>query len=284
MLAIVTDSTCDMSAEELNALNVTRVPLYVNHNGEAFRDWLEIDPKRIIADVQSGSAIPSTSQPSPQDFEKIYNQVIAEGADQILCITISGELSGTFQSANIAKENVSAQVSVFDSRAATIGMGNMVKHAAKMRDDGADMASILKAIEHIRDTNKLLFTVGNLDFLQKNGRIGGAQAMLGSLLNIKPILTLTDGKVEAAGRARGTKKVLKEIVSRAHDYADNHPRDLNVTFLHIQDEAAAATMKGELEASGITFKDMGTYEIGAVIATHVGPSVFGLYMYTEPDV
>ena len=283
MLAIVTDSTCDLTAAELNTLNVSRVPLYVNHNGEAFKDWLEIDPKQIIADVEAGSSIPTTSQPSPQDFEKIYNQVIAEGATQILCITISSELSGTYQSANIAKDSVEAEVSVFDSRAASVGMGNMVKQAAKMRDEGTDVAEILKAVEHIRDTNKLLFTVGSLDFLQKNGRIGGAQAMLGSLLNIKPILTVKDGKVDSEGRARGTRKALKEIVSRAHDYAKTHPRALKVSFLHIRDEAAAATMKRELEASGIDFEDQGTYEIGAVITTHVGPGVFGLYMHTEPD-
>lgn len=282
-LAIVTDSTCDLTAAELNALNVTRVPLYVNFKGEVFKDWLEIDPKQIVAGVAAGAEIPSTSQPSPQDFEQIFNQVISEGADTILCITISGELSGTVQSANIAKENVAAEVTVFDSRAASIGLGDMVKHAAKMRDAGASLEQIIKALEHIRDTNKLLFTVGSLDFLQKNGRIGGAQAMLGSLLNIKPILTVIDGKVETEGRARGTKKALKELVSKAQDYAKSHPRALKVSFLHIQDETAANTMRQELNASGITFEDQGTYEIGAVIATHVGPGVFGMYLHTEPD-
>ena len=282
-LAIVTDSTCDLSAAELTDLNVTRVPLYVNFKGEVFKDWLEIDPKQLVEGVQGGADIPSTSQPSPQDFEQVYNQVIAEGADTILCITISGELSGTVQSANIAKDQLDVPVEVFDSRAATVGMGNMVKHAAKMRDKGASLDKIMKALEHIRDTNKLLFTVGSLDFLQKNGRIGGAQAMLGSLLNIKPILTVVDGKVETEGRARGTKKVLKELVSKAKDYAKSHPRALKVSFLHIQDEKAANTMRQELKASGADFEDLGTYEIGAVIGAHVGPGVFGMYLHTEPD-
>ena len=282
-LAIVTDSTCDLRAQELNDLSVKRVPLYVNHKGDVFKDWLEIDPKQIIEDVQGGSAIPSTSQPSPQDFEQIYNQAIKEGADTILCITISSELSGTFQSATIAKENVNADVTVFDSKAATVGMGNMVKRAAKLRDEGASLEKVVRDLEHIRDSNKLLFTVGSLDFLQKNGRIGGAQAMLGSFLNIRPILTVKDGKVDTEGRARGAKKALKDIVSRAEEYIKTHPRDLKVTFLHVQDEAAAKKMKEELSASNLNFEDMGTYEIGAVIATHVGPGVFGLYMYTEPD-
>ena len=282
-LAIVTDSTCDIRGEELASLKVERVPLYVNFKGEVFKDWLEIDPKEIIAGVEGGADIPSTSQPSPQDFEAVFNKLAGQGAEEIICITISSELSGTFQSANIAKDMVDSKVTVFDSRAASIGMGNMVKQASKMRDAGKSSEQIVKALEHIRDTNKLLFTVGSLDFLQKNGRIGGAQAMLGGLLNIKPILTVSEGKVDTEGRARGTKKALRDIVERAKTYASTHPRALKVSFLHVQDEAAAAKMKSELEASGISFEDQGTYEIGAVIATHVGPGVFGLYLHTEPD-
>ena len=117
--------------------------------------------------VAGGAAMPSTSQPSPQDFENAYKKVMAAGADTILCITISSGLSGTFQSANVAKANVSVPVTVFDSRAASIGLGDMVKKAAHLRDSGASLEQITKALEHIRDTNFVLFTVDTLDFLQK---------------------------------------------------------------------------------------------------------------------
>jgi DegV family protein with EDD domain len=281
-LGIVTDSTCDLTAEELKRLNVERVPLYVNFKGKMHKDWLEINPKDIIEGVAAGAAMPSTSQPSPQDFETAYKKVMAEGADTILCITISSGLSGTFQSANVAKANVSVPVTVFDSRAASIGLGDMVKKAAAMRDGGASLEQMLKALEHIRDTNFVLFTVDTLDFLQKNGRIGRAQALLGGLLNVKPLLSVKEGKVEPVGRARGTKKAIKELVEQIQTYRQNNTGELIMSFIHVQDPSAADTLRQAVKEAGITFKDTGTYEIGAVIATHVGPGTFGMYMHTEP--
>ena len=111
----------------------------------------------------------------------------------------------------------------------------MAKKAAQMRDSGASLEQILKAISHIRDTNKVFFTVETLNFLQKNGRIGRAQALLGGLLNIKPLLGLNDGKIEPIGRARGTKKAIKELVDQTQAFISSHPGQLVVSFIHIQD-------------------------------------------------
>lgn len=279
--AVITDSTCDLTEQELAALNVERVPLYVNFKGGVFKDWLEINPGDIAKGVAEGADIPTTSQPSPQDFGAAFQRAADGGAEQILCITISSGLSGTYQSANIAKESAPVPVTVFDSQAASVGMGNMVKKAATMRDAGASVEAVVAALEHIRDVNFLLFTVASLDFLQKNGRIGGAQALLGGLLNIKPLLTVVDGKVEPAGRVRGTKKAIRELVSQTQDYTKNHPNPLTITFLHIQDVEAAHTLRQAIDEAGVEFKDGGTYEIGAVIAAHVGPGTFGMYMHTE---
>lgn len=281
MIAIVTDSTCDLPASELERLGVRRVPLYVNFKGKTYRDWEEIGPEEIVKGVAEGTALPTTSQPSPEDFAVVFREAAEAGADEILCLTISSELSGTYQSATLAREQVGVPVTVFDSRHASLGLGNMVKKAAELRDRDASMQEVLAAVTHIRDSNYLLFTVGTLEYLQKNGRIGGAQALLGSLLNIKPILTLEEGKVQPAGRARGTKKALREMVARAKAYAASHPGTLKVNFLHIQDPDAAETMRRELRDSGLAYEDGGVYEIGAVIAAHVGPGTFGMYMHTE---
>lgn len=281
-LAIITDSTCDLTQGELDSLKVTRVPLYVRFKGSMHKDWLEISPKVIIEGVAAGAEMPSTSQPSPQDFEAVYQAAVAKGADAILCLTISSELSGTFQSANLAKSSVQVPVTVFDSRAASIGLGDMVKKAAHMRDSEASLEQILKALAHIRDTNKVFFTVETLNFLQKNGRIGKAQALLGGLLNIKPILGLNDGRVEPAGKARGTKKAIKELIDQTQAYVSSHPGKLLISFIHVQDPSAAETMRQAVKEAGIAFEDQGTYEIGAVIASHVGPGTFGMYMHTEP--
>jgi DegV family protein with EDD domain len=282
-LAIITDSTCDLQQDELAALNVQRVPLYVNFKGGMHKDWLEINPKDIVEGVAAGAGMPSTSQPSPEDFSKAYSEAVKKGAEEILCITISSDLSGTFQSANVAKESAEVPVRVFDTRAASLGVGSIVKKAAGLRDAGKSTAEIVSALETVRDRNMALFTVGTLDFLQKNGRIGGAQALLGGLLNIKPILTVkgTVGKIEPLGKARGHKKALKEMVDQVKAYQTKNPGNLVIHFLHIRDPQAAQTLKEALSAEGVNFDDQGVYEIGAVIASHVGPGTYGMYMYAE---
>lgn len=277
MLAIITDSTCDLPADELSALDIRRVPLYVHFKGEIYKDWLEINPKDIVAGVSAGAAIPSTSQPSPQDFINAFEAAVTQGATEILCVTISSKLSGTYQSASVAAEEVAVPVHVFDSLAASLGIAMMLKKAAAMRDDGAETSAILRELERIRARAMLRFTVGNLDYLKKNGRIGGAGALLGSLLNIKPILSVVDGRVEPVGRVRGSKKALQTMIGNLKELAKSGTPVVH--FLHIQDIAAAETLRQEVQASGVTFTDGGIYEIGAVIATHVGPGTYGFYAY-----
>src|SRR5690606_32057001 len=166
-LAIIIDSTCDLNAEELAKLAVERVPLYVNFQGETKRDWLDIAPADIIAGVAAGADLPTTSQPSPQDFADVYQRVSAAGAEQILVITLTSELSGTYQSATLAAAESATPVTVFDSRAASLGHGEMARVASSMRERGAGLEAIITALEKIRDTNFVLFTVGTMEYLQK---------------------------------------------------------------------------------------------------------------------
>ena len=278
-LAIIIDSTCDLNAEELAKLAVERVPLYVNFQGETKRDWLEIGPGDIIAGVAAGAELPTTSQPSPQDFAEVYERVAAAGAEQILVITLTAELSGTYQSATLAAAESKTPVTVFDSRAASLGHGEMARVASSMREQGAELSSIVAALEKIRDTNFLLFTVGTMEYLQKGGRIGKASAMLGSLLNIKPILTLVDGRIEPLSRARGMKKAQQEMVDRFKAYVEAAAGPVVANLIHIQDERAAEGLRTALEAAGVSYTLNGVHELGAVIGSHVGPNTFGLYVH-----
>jgi DegV family protein with EDD domain len=280
-LALVTDSTCDLSEETLHALKVRRVPLYLTFKGQTYRDWVEITPREIIEGVKAGAAIPTTSQPSPRDFENIYRAAAIEGAEKVLCITLSGEVSGTYQSAMLGAEKAGVPVTVFDSRAASLGLGAMVERAATMRDAGADLKEILRMLEQHRDNSLAYFTLAGLEFLKKGGRIGRASALLGGLLSIKPILAFKEGKIEPAGRARGAKKALKEIVSRIQSYAETHPGNLTIHFVHVLDEADAETLRQEATRAGISFTDGGTFEVGTVLASHVGPGTYGAYLHGE---
>ena len=277
MLAIITDSTCDLPEAELKDLKIYRVPLYVNFKGEVYKDWLEINPHDIVEGVAAGAAIPSTSQPSPQDFMDAFEAAVTRGATEILCVTISSQLSGTYGSASVAAEEAPVPVHVFDSLAASLGIAMMLKRAAELRDQGAEVVTVLDELTQIRAQAMLRFTVGNLDYLKKNGRIGGANALLGSLLNIKPILSVVDGRVEPVGRVRGTKKALQTMLADLKGLAE-HGTPF-VYFLHIQDLPAVEVLRQELEKTGLEFRDGGTYEIGAVIAAHVGPGTYGFYAY-----
>lgn len=280
-LAIVTDSTSDLTADELQALGVERVPLYVNFQGQMHKDWIDITPKDIIQGVAAGADLPTTSQPSPEDFATVYRRVAEAGAEHVLVITISAELSGTYQSAKLATEQSPVPVTLFDGRGASLGHGEMARAASALRSRGASVEEIVAALERIRDTNFVLFTVGTLEYLQKGGRIGRASALMGSLLNIKPILTLQDGVIEPVGRARGLKKAQQELVDRFAKYVEEAAGPVVANFIHIQDVAAAERLKEGIAAAGVQYEARGVAEIGAVISSHVGPGTFGIYAHEK---
>lgn len=283
MLAIVTDSTADLRPDEIAALKIHSVPLYVNFQGKVHRDWVDIDPAKIVAGVQGGAGLPTTSQPSPEDFTKAYAAAVAAGATEIVAITITSGMSGTYQSANLAAKDAAVPVSIVDSQNASAGLAVLVRQAAKMRDQGASRDAIVATLEAMKPHMMVLFSVGTLEYLQKGGRIGRASALLGGLLSIRPILTLEGGKISPAAKARGTKKAIAEIVERVKAHAGAHPGELVLDFLHIQDQTAAETLRQAIRDAGVRFTEGRVYEIGAVIAAHVGPGTFGLYAHVRPD-
>ncbi len=283
MLAIITDSTCDLTADELAQLDVRRVPLYVSFRGETHRDWVDITPKDIVAGVEAGADLPSTSQPSPEDFAQAYTQARAAGATEILVVTISGDLSGTYQSAHLASKEAAVPVSIVDSRQASAGVAALVREGARLRDVGRPLPDIVATLEAMRPHMLVLFSVGTLDFLLKGGRVSRASALVGGLLNIRPILTLEDGKIAPAARARGLKKATAEIVARLEAHVRAHPGRLVLDFLHIQGVEAAHALRQAVRDAGVDFEEGHVYEIGAVIAAHVGPGTFGVYAHIAPD-
>lgn len=283
-LAIITDSTCDLQADELERLDVRRVPLYVTFRGETKRDWIEISPADVVAGVAEGAELPTTSQPSPEDFAAAYRREVEAGAGAILVVSLSSDVSGTYQSATLAAQEVEVEVTVFDSRVASLGHGAMVRAASRLRDAGASLPDIVAALERMRENTFIAFTVDTFEYLQKNGRIGRAGALVGSLLNIKPILTMEGGKVAPLARARGAKRALQEMVGRLQAFAEAHPDErLTVDYIHIEDQPAVEGLRQAVEAAGVPATFTGYYAIGAVIAAHVGPGTFGMIARVEPD-
>lgn len=276
-VALVTDSTSDLQAKAAE-LGVEIVPLYVNFQGKIAKDWLEITPQNIFDGVRAGAAMPSSSQPSPQDFKAAFERALGR-ADHVLAILISSKLSGTFGSAQLAAAEFPGKITVFDSLAASQGIGMMVERAHEMLSQGADMGQVLVELERIRADNIVRFTLPSLEYLKKNGRIGGAQALLGGLLGIKPILTIKEGRVEAAGRARGEKKALAEMVDAFKTWAAGRKK-IRVYYLYNADLHAVDAFKAAIKASGLPVEERSTSEVGGVISTHTGPGVYGFYAYS----
>jgi len=277
-IALVTDSTSDIPPALRQELGVRVVPLYVNFQGKVYKDWEEISPADIFKEVAAGADLPTTSQPSPQDFEAAFAEALEADAGHVLTITISSKLSGTYQSALLAAEKFPGRVTVFDSLAASAGIGMMVLRAHELLGEGRPLEEVLAELERIRNDHIVRFLVATLDYLRKNGRIGGAEAFLGNLLNIKPILTVSNGVVDAAGRARGEKRALKEMVKTFKQWSAGRER-VRIFYLYTGAEEAVVKMRAELNELD-NVEEVYTSEIGAVIASHVGPGIFGYYAYS----
>ncbi|MFC4453195.1 DegV family protein [Deinococcus sonorensis] len=273
MINIVTDSTSDLTLEEQHQYGIVSVPLYVLFGGQMYKDGLEITPADLFKGLREGKKTPSTSQPSPAEFAAAYEQAL-QSADEVLSLHISGQLSGTVGSARLAAQDFGGRVTVMDTHTVAMGLGMQAIRAQQRAAEGRPMAEIVSELERLQRHAHIRFTVETLDFLRMNGRIGGAAALLGGLLNIKPILAVQGGRVEAAGRVRGAKKALSEISQYARDYIRQHGRT-RISF--ICTDGGETTLE-ELRASlqGQDFEDFGNHKFGAVIATHAGPGTYGL--------
>ena len=275
MIAIVTDSTSDLSPEVKQRYAVTSVPLYVLFGGEMYRDGVDLTTPDLFKGIREGQKTPTTSQPSPVEFADAYRGVL-EHADQVLSLHISGQLSGTVGSARLAAQDFGGQVTVFDTGTTSLGQGLMVMRAAQMAQAGKSMPDIVAELEKVRAGASIVFTVESLDYLRRNGRIGGAQALLGGLLNIKPILCVKGGRVESAGRERGQKKATANLLNQTHEYIKKHGRARLVFGATAGGEANAEELRTGM--AGADFEDAGNFSFGAVVATHTGPGAYGIVM------
>ena len=272
-IAIVTDSTSDLSPHLCAQYGVESVPLYVLFDGKMHKDGLEITPPDLFAGLKAGKKTPSTSQPSPAEFAAAYGRALGS-ADHVLSIHISGQLSGTVGSARLAAQEFGGKVTVVDTQSVSMGLGMRVILAAELARAGKGVADIVTELERAQTVADLRFTVDTLDFLRINGRIGGAQALLGGLLNIKPILVVRGGRVESGGRVRGHKKAVQDLVAHVRSYVVRHGQ-VRVAFLYtVGGEAFLQEVRADL--AGATFEDLGDHAIGAVVATHAGPGAMGV--------
>ncbi|RMH78099.1 MAG: DegV family protein [Actinomyces sp.] len=267
---IVTDSACDLRGDEVAELGIEVVPLTIRFGDEEFVDREELSVEEFYRRLDASDVLPETAAPSPGRFEQAFRRQLDAGADQIVCIDLSAALSATMQSARTAAENLDADIRVVDSRSITAGLGTIVIEAARRAADGADADTVVAAVEDMSARTRVFGTLDTLENLKKGGRIGGAQALLGSMLSIKPLLDLSSGEVVEAGRQRTRRKALAWL----RDKLASEGRVEHLAVMH--GEAPDLDVFLEMLAPLVDLDTIRVEKIGAVIGTHGGPRVMGL--------
>jgi DegV family protein with EDD domain len=274
-VALVTDSTASLPADVAEARGITVVPLQVVIGATSYDEGVEggATPE-ILAEALRAWTPVSTSRPNPEGMLEVYERAAAGGADQIVSIHLSGELSGTYESAQLAARRASVPVLSVDSRQVGMGTGLAVLGAADVRDEGGDAAAIAAAARRRASTTTSLFYVDTLEYLRRGGRMGAAAALVGSALAVKPILRIEDGRVVPFERVRTAGKALSRLEELAVDAAGAAPVDVAVAHLASPERGATlAERLGERLAAGLEGRPVHLGEIGAVLGAHVGPGM-----------
>lgn len=281
-IRIVTDSTADIPSHLCESLGIEVVPLKVHFGNETFEDGVTIQAEQFYEKLTAAHELPTTSQPSPADFMEVYKKLGAESGTEIISIHLSAALSGTYQSAVLAKSLLgdNENIHIVDSRSASYGIGSLVVAAAKAVASGKSVQDCLDIIQRIRQGTGLYFVVDTLEYLQKGGRIGKASAMVGSLLNIKPILSLDDeGVVISVDKVRGKKKAMASVVEKVKSSRpENGKFSLGVAHANSLETAdqLAALLREQFQVEEIIYTS-----IGPVIGTHVGPGTAAVFLFPE---
>jgi DegV family protein with EDD domain len=275
--AVVLDSTADFPDAQIRFPNMRVVPLYVRFGEESFRDYVELDPHGFYERLRAAAELPTTSQPTPQDFISTYNAL--SGYERIYSLHISSKLSGTFQSASLAASELGGdRIRLIDTESASVGIGMLAIAIQELLAQGTTDKEIEALAQRHRESAGLLFTVDTLEFLAKGGRIGRARALAGSLLNVKPILTIQEGEVVPLARARGRQKALEEFRKRFEEATTDGP-GIAVGIAHAEAEDAVEQLRTIVLASRPQTEVKLVTSLGAVVGTHAGPGTVGFFWY-----
>jgi DegV family protein with EDD domain len=267
---VVTDSACDLPVETCEELGIEVVPLTIRFGDVEYVDRVELDSAAFWSKVAESEMLPETAAPSVGAFEETFRRLADEGASAICCVNLSSALSATMQSAQVASKALEGgpPIEIIDSKTATLGIGMLAEHAARRARDGADLATVTAEVLDLRSRQHLFGTLATLDFLKKGGRIGGAQALVGSMLSIKPMITVADGRVEEAGKVRTRSKALRFLVDRIKE---SSVEELAVAHAQADDVDELIAMLEPIVPGTIR-----TGIIGPVVGVHAGPGTVGV--------
>ena len=279
---ILVDSTFDFTEEELAALGLEVVRMRVLFGEEEFVDGLNITPRGFYERLIESDELPTTSQASPADFSAAFERLTAAG-DEVLCMTLSRKLSGTFQSAQIAAEDFPGRVRVVDTESVTMGANILARYGLRLLGQGLGLEEAAAELERARRRVHVLAMLDTLEYLRRGGRVTGLAALAGGLMAIKPVVTLRDGLVSVIGKARGSKNaenLLTQTIDRCGvDFSMPYTlgyTGLSDAMLHKYKADSARLWAGKAE-------DLPVMLIGSVIGTHAGPGAVGVAFFALRD-
>jgi DegV family protein with EDD domain len=269
VIRIVTDSSADLPADIVKDLGITVVPLTIRFGTEEYVDGRDLSPDTFWSKLSTSSSLPETAAPSAGAFLDAFEELGRAGADGVFAVCMSSAISATYQSAVIAAEQASIPVKVADSQVVSMALGLRVMAAVAAVAAGADLDTLAEA-ETGRRSN-VYAALDTLEFLRRGGRVGGAAALIGGLLDLKPIIEFSDGAVAAAGRVRTRAKALKAVVDRAASLA---PRIESLAVIHGNAPDVGRLVESLAEAlPGVTPT---VAQLGPVVGTHSGPGAIGI--------
>lgn len=273
-IRIVIDSTSDVTEDIINKYNLKMVPLTVNFENESFLDKVELSSSDFFEKLIKAEKLPTTSQVSPGAFVEAFSEILMEG-DQVLGIFLASEFSGTYDSARIAKDMIgSDNIRIIDSKSVCLGTFALILEAIELVSQTKTIDEIVDELEKAKDKIVAVAGLDTLKYLEKGGRLSKGQAMVGSLLNIKPILEIKDGKLSVIEKVRGKNKTIKWF----DEWIEKNNYDLSdktVLLFYAQNYDQLKVLRETIEEK-YKIKNIIEQEIGAVIGTHAGPGVLGI--------
>jgi DegV family protein with EDD domain len=276
VIKIISDSTCNLSPEVVAQYDIHVAPIAIQFGEETYEEGIDIDPETFYNKIDELGIIPTTSQPSPARFAQLYQQFAKEGRD-ILVLTVTEKHSGTYASATMAQSLApEADVAVFDSAAISLGTGLMIIEAARAAADGLSRDKILEKLTRIRENFELFLTPATLKYLQMSGRVGRLQGALASLLNVKPIIALKEGALEAMENVRTRSAALDRLVEKMVESFGDTPITLAVVHARAADEAQALFEKAK---DKLNIKEHMIDDLSISLAVHGGPGVLAIMGY-----
>jgi len=272
-IKVVTDSTSDLPADVAESLGIEVVPLNVHFGSDVYKDRVNLMPDAFYDKLINGDVLPTTSQPSVGEFIDVYER-LGSDADGIVSVHISEKLSGTMNSARLASQQANADcpIEVVDTFQVSMGVGICAMEAAEVANSGGDMNQVILAARNAVTRSQCFFMLETLEFLQKGGRIGKAQALIGNLLKIRPMLMLQEGEVHPLGRERTRRKGIAKLVDTVEELAPIS--GLAVMYSTGPDEAQ--TLAQNVSKFMIEGREPMMLQIGPVIGTYAGPDTLGI--------